>query len=276
MSERDRARSKAELAQLIYDTWSPFWAFYAKQNSTAWWEETPEVTLCSFGLPHPLFNQVVEFASDISAEAVDRVCDTMNSRGLPWFWFAKPSTWERTIPERVLERGLVPVTSIKGMVFDCFEKPIDRHVPPELNIFEVQDRAGMYAYAEGVLPAYEMPIEFGSVFYEAHGRLGYYPRVPLRSFYGVWEGRPVVGSMIFFLENTAVIQCVATQAEARGRGFAKAVVSACMQTAKEAGYRYIVLQASDMGYPVYLKMGYEEIFEQQAFMLLPSEVEESS
>lgn len=271
MSERDRTRNAEELVQLIYGTWSPFWGFYAKANPAALWEETREATLCSFGLPHPLFNQVVEFAPDISSETVDRVCDRMNALGLPWFWFGNPSTWHESIPPRALERGLVPVTSVKGMVFDSAKRSINTQPPIGLEVHEVQDKAGVDAFANGILPAYEMPVEFASYFSVAHERLGFYPQVPVRSFYGVWEGRPVTGSMVFFVENTAVIQCVATHPEARGHGFAQAVVSACMQAAKAEGYRYIVLQASDMGYPVYLKMGYEELFDQPVYMIPPSE-----
>src|SRR5262249_39781384 len=131
---------------------------------------------------------------------------------------------------------------------------------------EVRDRTGLDAFADGILSAYQMPSSFREYFVKTHEMHGYYPDFPARMFYGVCEGRSVTGSLVFFGEQVAVIQCVGTIPQARGRGFASAVVRSCLLAGREEGYRYAALHASEMGYPTYLRLGFATYFKQSFLM----------
>ncbi len=265
-----RKRTQAEIETCIYQSWSPFWQFYAERMPLAWRQRESDVLYCSFVIPHPLFNQVSDTALHLSPERISEICENMNARGLPWLWLANPSHWNDTTSQYLPDNGLTEIGVVKGMVFDTVTQKISAHIPADLEIREVQSMEGTNAFWQGIMPAYEMPVEFAIPFQEVHQTHGFYPNIPLRVFYGVWQGEPVAGSMIYFDKEVAIVQCVGTAPEARGRGFAPAVVWACIQAAKEAGYRYVVLQASDMGYPVYLKMGFTEYFDQSFFITLPT------
>jgi predicted acetyltransferase len=58
----------------------------------------------------------------------------------------------------------------------------------------------------------------------------------------------------------AGIFAVATIEAARGRGIGMAVTMAPLLDARACGYCVGVLQASEMGYPVYARMGFTEQF----------------
>jgi hypothetical protein len=52
---------------------------------------------------------------------------------------------------------------------------------------------------------------------------------------------------------------VGTVPDARGRGFAELVTRAVGNAGFDAGMRVAALQASQMGFPVYTRMGYETV-----------------
>jgi predicted acetyltransferase len=80
----------------------------------------------------------------------------------------------------------------------------------------------------------------------------------MKFFLGYWNGEPVSTSQYFLAEGVAGIYFVATVPEARGRGIGFAVTLKALQEARETGYRVGILQASEMGEPVYRKMGFKK------------------
>jgi ribosomal protein S18 acetylase RimI-like enzyme len=52
---------------------------------------------------------------------------------------------------------------------------------------------------------------------------------------------------------------VATLPAARGRGIGRAVTLAAMKHARDLGAKRAVLQSSEMGYPVYRAIGFEDV-----------------
>jgi ribosomal protein S18 acetylase RimI-like enzyme len=269
MSDRTRVLTEAEITAALDESWEEYWGYYAKHNPSAWCKYWGETCAISFGIAHPLFNQVMCTSDAITPAEVAEITTTMNARGLPWMWVGKPKGEGDRLSPLLLEQGLVEIFSLPGMVIDVLETPLTPNPPDELEICEVKNAKGVQAYNDAILPAYEMPLEYGAYFSEVHDLHGYYPSFPMRAFYGVWEGNAVAGSVVFFGEKVAVIQCVGTREEARGRGFARAVVSTCVEAAQKEGYRYVVLQASDMGFPIYQKMGFRTVYEQGIFMDLP-------
>lgn len=95
----------------------------------------------------------------------------------------------------------------------------------------------------------------------AHGEFGLGPGSALRHFIG-WDGdRPVAGASLYLdeLSGTAGIYHVDVLAEARGRGFGKAVTVAALSAAQERQYRIAVLSASELGLPVYRRLGFDVV-----------------
>ena len=82
----------------------------------------------------------------------------------------------------------------------------------------------------------------------------------LRRFVAVLDGRVVGQSTVFLTEGplgAAGIYDVGVEPEARNRGIGKAVTLAACLVARERGYRYAVLNATDLGRPAYERLGFE-------------------
>ncbi|CAF1264250.1 unnamed protein product [Adineta steineri] len=94
------------------------------------------------------------------------------------------------------------------------------------------------------------------------------PTKPLRMFVAVKNDRVVGGSHINLAHGIACLYNVTTVKSERGQGIGKALSVAAMICAKESNYRYMVLQASDMGSPVYKKLGFKPIPSYKLFIKL--------
>jgi GNAT superfamily N-acetyltransferase len=83
------------------------------------------------------------------------------------------------------------------------------------------------------------------------------PNVAL--FVGYVDGTPVATSRINIMGDVGDINGVETLPTYRRRGIGTALTWAAVAAGKERGCTAITLSASPMGYPVYLKMGFEPI-----------------
>jgi predicted N-acetyltransferase YhbS len=85
-------------------------------------------------------------------------------------------------------------------------------------------------------------------------------------FIGRLDGLPAANSFIVRTGSTAGIYAVGTAEAARRRGLGNAVTWAAIGAAREWGCDAVVLQASEMGYPVYSKMGFKSVVDYARFM----------
>lgn len=82
----------------------------------------------------------------------------------------------------------------------------------------------------------------------------------IRAYVGYFEGRPVVTSMSARSGTTLGVYSIGTVPEARGRGFGTAATWHLLRDA-DPGWRVAVLQASEMGRPIYERMGFKLVRE---------------
>ncbi|MFN8516116.1 MAG: GNAT family N-acetyltransferase [Thermomicrobiales bacterium] len=123
--------------------------------------------------------------------------------------------------------------------------------PPELAIREVTDAAALVDFERTFIEGYPIP-ELQP--FQA-GRL-FTPPV-LGGDYRLWlgyaEGRPVTCAIAQVSAGVVGVHLVATLPEARGRGYGAAITARATSTAPDLP---AVLQASDLGRPVYERIGF--------------------
>jgi len=73
------------------------------------------------------------------------------------------------------------------------------------------------------------------------------------------DGRPVASAMVLCSHGVAGVYWVSTVPDARRRGLAEVVTRAVGNAGFDLGMRVAALQASVMGFPVYLRMGYATV-----------------
>jgi ribosomal protein S18 acetylase RimI-like enzyme len=82
-------------------------------------------------------------------------------------------------------------------------------------------------------------------------------------------GRIVATAMMFLDDGLAGLYCVATLPEARGQGLGAHVTAEPLRRAQALGYCVGVLQSSDAGYPVYRRLGFQDVGAVPLFIRMP-------
>jgi GNAT superfamily N-acetyltransferase len=129
--------------------------------------------------------------------------------------------------------------------------------PAGLEIEEVRTPELLGAYRETAFVGFGYPKGAAHIFLNQR-MLG----LPgLRLYAGRVDGRVVATSMLWVTGEVGGIYWVATLAEQRGRGYGEALTWAAAAGAREHACRTLSLQASEMGRPVYARMGFEHVLD---------------
>ena len=205
------------------------------------------------------YHNCVVFA-DLTREEADGEIEAslqrMRSHGVPGSWHVGPSMRPPDLGGRLIAHGFEYVGDDIGMSVDLSELPERVPVPENLVIERVHDEAGLAAWVEALGSGFgEGPVEAEWVG-EMYRRLGF--EEPWRHYLGILAGEPVATATSFFGAGVAGIYFVCTVERARRRGIGAAVTLAALREARKMGYGVGVLGSSEMGYPVYRGLGFEE------------------
>lgn len=117
--------------------------------------------------------------------------------------------------------------------------------------------AAYWRICDVAYPSLGMPEDFFTPTFAASEML---PRDDREACLGYVGGEPVACASVFLAEGLGMICWVGTLPQARGQGLAAAVTAWATNRAFALGADAAVLQASVMGEPIYLRMGYEELY----------------
>lgn len=237
-----------------------FWLAYGRASGSSF-HATPDLTWVYTGIPASLFNGVLSVS--LPAEAVDAVVEQLRvkirERGAPVQWWIGPRSKPDHLEEILLgHAGLHRSGEAPGMAIPLAGLG-DTPMLPQLTIEKVVNREmqSLFARIVGVGTGFRASAVDELVRLEAtlderqyQGQLRYI---------GFLDGRPVATAAMTLDAGVAGIYAVATLPEARGKGVGRAMTARPLLQARELGYRVGTLQASPMGYPLYRKMGFQEV-----------------
>jgi hypothetical protein len=129
------------------------------------------------------------------------------------------------------------------------------------------------------LTAVEQATDFWQVAIASYASIGFPPEVftgytnhagllaeNVVAFLALLEGEPVGIALTMVSHGVAGIYWVGSLEQARGKGLGRAVTVAATNAGFDLGADVASLQASPMGKPIYLDLGYETTFEYQMWM----------
>jgi ribosomal protein S18 acetylase RimI-like enzyme len=130
-----------------------------------------------------------------------------------------------------------------------------------LNIEQVSDSKRLRDYHRVAAEGFGMPLEFaerlmGPAFLEVEG---------FESYLGTMDGEPVAVSSVFVDGQVAGVYNVATLQSHRRRGIGEAMTWRSVARGRDAGCTVAVLEASEMGKPVYERMGFRVVAPYKTF-----------
>ena len=211
-------------------------------------------------IPIDYHNCVVH--ADLSPEEADAVIleslERFRAHGAPGSWHVGPSMRPADIGERLLAHGFSYGGDDIGMAVELSSLPERVPVPDELVIERVRDEETLAAWEDTLGRGFgEGPVEAEWVG-EMYRRVGLGDDGPWRHYLGRLGDEPAATSTLFLGAGVAGIYFVSTVEEARRRGIGAALTLAPLREARSMGYRLGVLGSSEMGYPVYRRLGFRE------------------
>jgi GNAT superfamily N-acetyltransferase len=219
------------------------------------------IRLCYSGLRWRVLNGAVLAGLHKGAEdgRIAEVLAWFRDKSVPWRWIVGPLSIPDDLGTRLVAAGMRAASDHPGMVLRLDRMRDEPTEDPGLEVREVLDERDFSAWADVQRDTWELSEEADGAWREAHLRLGLGADRPLRNYLAVLDGEPVGGSAVFFAEGVAGIYNVCVVPSARGRGIGREVTLAALRTARELGYNLSTLGSSDLGLPVYVRIGYEEV-----------------
>ena len=150
------------------------------------------------------------------------------------------------------------------MAVDLMALPEDLPFPTGLEIVPVEQGEILQQWIHTASIGFEVPEEYEKVWYDFFVEAVLDP--PFRSYLALLHGQPVATSQLFLSAGVAGIYNVTCLPEARGQGIGAAITLAPSLAARRLGYRIGILQASDLGYRVYRRLGFQDFGRRSIFL----------
>jgi GNAT superfamily N-acetyltransferase len=230
--------------------------------------EDPDVTVGSTGLAFRAVNGAVALRLD-PATIEERIADVARwfaGRVGPWRWLVGPTSSPPDLDRHLRAAGFDLVSDNPGMALDL-DGAMEVEAPPDgVEIAPIDDMAGLDAWAEINRRALDLdPLRTGAwraAQDQAIGSPG-----PMRIWMATLHGEPAAAAALFEGAGVAGVYNVATVPEARGRGIGRAVTATVLAEAVVRGHRLAVLGSSDLGFPVYRRLGFREVSRLRSYAL---------
>jgi GNAT superfamily N-acetyltransferase len=172
-----------------------------------------------------------------------------------FYWWLTPSMKPSTLSKHLIANGFQEMPPVSAMAKNL--NTLDKTPSIEkLVIKKVTDPKILPIWSEVFLVGHGLGymLDDGSKMFNAIG-VG---KNALK-YLGYYNDEPVSSSQIYFGDEVARLNYVSTMPGARGKGIGSAISLVALNEAKERGYKVAVLYATDMGYPIYKRFGFQDI-----------------
>lgn len=217
------------------------------------------------------FRNVVVGAHFEQADADRRIAEIRDTyaRGDTGFvWWVAPFDMPDDLGTRLANAGFTLEGHAPAMAADLDDVPLHEPLPDGLEIVPVTDAGTLQEFLAIVEADWlewtggeATPVQrrtLDAFAREIPRRLTAEP-APLR-WLGRVDGQPVATSRVSLGGGVAGLYAILTLPAHRGRGIGRAMTLAALRAAAGLGYRIGVLQSSDLGYGVYVNLGFRDLF----------------
>ncbi|HEX2625954.1 MAG TPA: GNAT family N-acetyltransferase, partial [Candidatus Limnocylindrales bacterium] len=230
----------------------------------------PDVSWCVAPLVDTFRNVVVDahFTEHTADVRIATIVARYREVGTPFVWWVSPFDEPHDLGVRLEAAGMVLEGTAPAMAADLLDVPLDEAPPHELEVVPVTDAGTLDEFLEVIVADWlewtgGEPTDVQQRTLDAWRRqippkLAEEP-VPLR-WIGRVDGKVVATSRINIGAGVAGLYAISTLAAHRGHGYGRAMTIAALRAARDIGYRIAVLQASDLGYGVYKRLGFRDLF----------------
>ena len=172
-------------------------------------------------------------------------------------WLTRTELLSANINKVLLAHGLKFRDSFAAeMAIDLSTLPDELPSHPGLRIVRVEDEHALRQWIHIASVGFKISEKFEQVWYDFF--VDNIFEVRFQTYLALLDGKPVGTSQLFLSEGVAGIYNVTCIPEARGQGIGSAITLAPLLKAHKMGYQIGVLQASQKGYNIYRRLGFQD------------------
>ncbi len=181
------------------------------------------------------------------------------TRQVPVLWWVGPSTQPSNLGARLEKSGFMVDEDSPGMAVKLGELNESLPVPDGLQVQHVSSDDEMQEWCLTMARGFEAPASKVDFMVESwYEFMRIVESSSLRAYLARLDGRPVATSLLKLGGGAAGIYAVSTIPEARRKGIGARVTLYPLLQARAMGYKVGVLEASEMGLPMYRSLGFQE------------------
>jgi GNAT superfamily N-acetyltransferase len=254
-----------ELIALEHENWIAYLTGVVWCTGRATVTRAAGVVTILTGLPFDWFNQILIEREQTTPASVLAGVAQARELGEHFVVRLREGIDDRFI-STVTEAGLAPAateTSTPGMVaFPINDVAIEELAAPELEIRRVTDGAGIDAHRQVATAGFgsDPAVAVGTACEDLLDRPGCVVYV------GYADGHPVVSGLGWRTGRTIGVYSIATIESARRRGYGAAMTARVVADGVVAGCDVAALQASEMGRPIYERLGFRTVVIYSAYL----------
>jgi predicted N-acetyltransferase YhbS len=222
--------------------------------------DSRDLVLVNCGAPFPQFNQAILKPALLDLDAaIERGETYFAERQLPFRFTVRSDVAERCA-QRLLDAGYGEAAPLPAMVLRKI--PPAPAAPSELEIRVVRSPTDVEQFRGVAERGFGMPTGMGTV--ALSDAVVAHPDTEL--YLGCVDAVPVATALLQMSNRVAGLYFVACEADRRRKGYGEAVTWAALSGGAERGASLASLQASDMGRPVYARMGFDLLFHYHGYV----------
>ena len=224
--------------------------------------ETDAVTYHHAFPSNPMFKGV--WATRLTTENADTVIDETlawyKQRRAPFvFWWKTSRSTPADLRERLLARGFQEnIAGDPGMAVELNALNQNIKTPENFRMERALRDSQIRDWANTFVEAFDIPAWAGNAWYDATTRIGA-ENAPWQLYLGYWNDKPVATNILFHGAGVASVYGVGTIASARGQGIGAIITLKPLLAARDMGFQYGVLFSTEMGHPVYKRLGFRDV-----------------
>jgi ribosomal protein S18 acetylase RimI-like enzyme len=224
---------------------------------------------------NPMFKGVwkTRLSTNEADNVIDQTISWFKERNAPFFfWWTGGETTPNDLEERLSKRGMISMEEqtqelAKGIVSTqhgspCMVADLEHmnetalnQAPESFVIREVANETALYDFKKVFVETYEIPDWAGQAWVDATLKAGI-GKTAWKMYVGYLGDEAVATNMLFNGGGVASVYAVATISSVRGKGIGGAITLKPLLEAREEGYKYAVLFATEMGIGAYQRIGF--------------------
>jgi GNAT superfamily N-acetyltransferase len=233
-----------------------YWSFLARLSSSQI-HKTSYACWMSNTIADIDFNRVISsrFPAHLAEEEIKKIIAHYQRHAKPFSWLVTPLSQPDSLRELLIDQGLTP-QEMPLMAMDLQDLQNHVAVPPGLEIKLCETPALMQLWLE--IYALNFSDAVQQLILEGHSERNLQNMFHAQFYLGLLHDQPVAISMNLLAAGVARIYAVRTIPQARRQGIGTLMTIASLIGARQQGYHIATLGATQMGYPLYQRLGFRE------------------